>query len=184
MGDQSLIFNGRWGLPHVYIAIFSGFGSSTSLLFVLLVSLCSDSFSPSWLGFWHCPLSFHTQCQISEVTGSFLIQGVPGLSRTQIRAHEIVLDSRVSWTFSETYPSSRDCSWFKGFLDFSGDRSELTRSFLIQGVPGLFRRQIRAHGIVLDSRGSWTFPETDPSSRDRSWFKGFPDLRSDLVSLT
>ena len=34
LGDQSLIFNRRWGLRHVYIAIFSVFGSSTPLLYL------------------------------------------------------------------------------------------------------------------------------------------------------
>ena len=65
LGDQSLIFNRRWGSRHVYIAIFSVFGSSTPLLYLfcwfgsaltLLVQVD--------LGFWHCPLSSHTQCQI------------------------------------------------------------------------------------------------------------------------
>ena len=55
LGDQSLISNWRWFWRHVYIAIIT----VCCVLFALLLF-----FSPSWLGFWHCPRSSHIPCQI------------------------------------------------------------------------------------------------------------------------
>ena len=64
LSDQSLVSNWRWGLRHVYIAIFSVLILHYCACVWLLFWLCSYSFSPSWLGFRHCPLSSHTQWQI------------------------------------------------------------------------------------------------------------------------
>ena len=67
LGDLSLISNWRWVSRHVYIPIFLVLLLHYCMCFV--VWLCSYSFSPSWLGFWHCPWSFHNPCQYRKPGG-------------------------------------------------------------------------------------------------------------------
>ena len=105
LGDQSLIFNWRWGSRHVYIAIFSVFGSGTSLLclfcwFGSAPTLLVQVDWASGIALWVPTLSVKSLYNISE-NGWFgtMVREPFCYRNSQIRGHKIVLDSWGSRTW-------------------------------------------------------------------------------------
>ena len=76
----------------------------------------------------------------SEVTGSFLIQGVPKLGSTQWYANHLVpglCRSEVTGSFLiQGVPKLGSAQWYANHLVPGLCRSEVTGSFLMHGVPG------------------------------------------------